>query len=100
MSVLGSLDKWVPLYIIGRAGLAGAVINEDKAPFSRTLWDLNPSGQALRETGLVMRSARLVDTGAGEAARGPGWLSLYLSSQLSFYPALSLALLATLLLLV
>jgi len=37
VSVLGSLDKWVPLYIIGRAGLAAAVIKEDKAPFSRTL---------------------------------------------------------------
>ena len=47
-----------------------------------------------------IRTARLVDAGAGEAASGPGWLGLYLGSQMSFYPALSLALLATLLLLV
>ena len=47
-----------------------------------------------------IRTARLVDAGAGEAVRGPGWLRLYLGSQLSFYPALTLALLATMLLLV
>ena len=42
--------------------------------------------------------AGLVDAGAGEAVRGPGWLGLYLGRQMSVYPALSLALLATALL--
>jgi len=46
-----------------------------------------------------MRTAGLVDASVGEVAGGPGWLTLYLSSQFSFYPALSLALLRTLLLL-
>ena len=47
-----------------------------------------------------IRTITVVDAGAGEAASGPGWVSLYLGRQLSFYPSMTLALLAALLLLV
>ena len=43
VSVLCANDKMIPLYIIGRSALAGALHEDDKAPFSSTLWDLNPS---------------------------------------------------------
>lgn len=42
-----------------------------------------------------MRSAWLRETAVAEAAGGAGWLSVYTRRQLSFYPALSLALLST-----
>jgi len=100
VSVLTANDKLIPLYVMARWGLAGALADEAKAPFSRTLWDLTPGYQSLSETGVGIRSAGLVDAGVGEAGGGPGWLGVYLGRQLSFYPALSLALLASLLLLV
>lgn len=64
------------------------------------LWHLTPGYQNLAGLGGPLRLAGLVDAGAGEAVRGPGWLGLYLGRQMSVYPALSLALLASVLLMV
>ena len=37
-----------------------------------------------------MRALGVVDEGAGEALRGPGWLVLLLGGQFTLYPALAL----------
>jgi len=37
-----------------------------------------------------MRGLRVLDEGAGEALRGPGWLILLLGRQLTLYPTLAL----------
>ena len=37
-----------------------------------------------------MRGLGVVDEGAGEAMRGPGWLVILLGGQLTLYPALAL----------
>jgi len=63
------------------------------------MWGLTPCYQHRAAGGVLFRAAGVVDAGAGEAARGPGWLGLYLGRQVTFYPALTLSLYAVLFLL-
>ena len=37
-----------------------------------------------------MRGLRVLDEGAGEALRGPGWVVLLFGRQMTLYPALAL----------
>ena len=51
---------------------------------------MTPTYQALAGRSERMRALGVVDEGAGEALRGPGWLVLLLGGQLTLYPALAL----------
>jgi len=93
-------DKLLPMACIALGGGVGWRLSNVKVSFFNRIWDLTPGAQNLAGAGPGIRSAWLVDAGTGEIARGPGWLRLYLYSQLSLYPALSLALLGTRILLV
>jgi len=95
--IIAEADKLFPLVIILKGMVLHRGIKYEKLPHLRRLWGLNPSYQHLAATGVGLRTASLVDAGAGEALIGPGWLGLFIGSQLSFYPVLTLALLATLL---
>ena len=51
---------------------------------------MTPTYQAIAQGSEGMRALGVVDEGAGEALRGPGWFVLLLGRQLTLYPALAL----------
>jgi len=96
---VAAADKGLPLVIIGLGGGLGWHLRYVKSSFLSRIWDLTPGYQSLADTGVGFRSVTLVDAGAGEMVSGPGWLSLFLVSQLSFYPVVTGGLVVALLLL-
>ena len=51
---------------------------------------MTPTYQALAQGSEGMRALGVVDEGAGEALRGPGWIVLLLGRQFTLYPTLAL----------
>ena len=88
--VLTPGDKLLPLALVGAGGALGRGLRRVKSGFLRRLWDLTPAYQSLARTSVTGRTFGVIDDGAAEALRGPGWLALLLGSQFTLYPALAL----------
>ena len=88
--VLAPGDKLLPLALVACGGGVGWALRRLKARFLSSIWDLTPMFQALASRRARMRGLRVLDEGAGEALRGPGWLILLLGRQMTLYPALAL----------
>ena len=88
--VLAPADKLLPLSLVAGGAWVGWALSRLKAGFLRRIWDLTPTYQALARGSVGMRALGVVDEGAGEALRGPGWLVLLLGRQFTLYPTLAL----------
>lgn len=90
VSVLAPGDKLLPLALVACGAGVGWALRRLKDRFLSSIWDLTPMFQALASRRARIRGLRVLDEGAGEALRGPGWLILLLGRQLTLYPALAL----------